>query len=98
MERVVAKELRISAVVAVPDDMFEQADLIAKVRPAIEALRESLPAGVVVSADLVNPRPREEGAAPKPRKRRNASDTALQAAQPAPEAVHGHHAPHAAAA
>ena len=55
------KELRISAVVEVPDDIFAGADKLASARPFVEAFREAVEAiGGEVNVDLVVPRPRAD--------------------------------------
>lgn len=54
-----SRELRISAVVIVPDDAFEQATLLSKLNPAKEqfatALTKAVGSPVVVEARIVNP-------------------------------------------
>ena len=68
------KELRISGRLVLPDALFEQAEIMAAVRPALDALRDAL-AGVhadaTVEASLVTPRVVSDDA-PKPRRERKA--------------------------
>lgn len=56
-----SKELRVSLVITVPDELFAQAIAVAKVYPLIQAFERSL-ADVVgeveLSSELVTPRPR----------------------------------------
>ncbi len=47
------KQLRINATLPLPDDTLEQAELMVKLRPAINALSEAL--GVPVEANVVRP-------------------------------------------
>lgn len=55
------KELRISAVVEVPDDIWQQADKLSDAKPVVGAFREAIEKmGGKVDVDLVVPRPRAE--------------------------------------
>lgn len=55
------KELRISAVVEVPDDIWEQADTRSTAKPIVEQFKASLAAiGGKVEAELVTPKPRAD--------------------------------------
>ena len=65
------KELRISGRLALPDALFEQAEVMAAVRPALDALRTALAAvhaDATVEATLVTPRAATDDA-PKPRRK-----------------------------
>lgn len=66
------RELRINAVLQVPDELFASAEVLAKVQPAIRSFEQALVAIdplSVVTADVVTPRAKAEGE-PKPRKKR----------------------------
>ena len=53
------KELRISAVVEVPDDIWQQADKLSDAKPVVGAFREAIEKmGGKVETELVVPRPR----------------------------------------
>ena len=55
------KEIRISATVTVPDDIWEQADKIAAMKPAYDAFAAAMSdLGGQVEYDLVTPKPRVE--------------------------------------
>jgi hypothetical protein len=65
-----AREFRISAVVKLPDDEMDEADVIVAIRPVYTALKEGLgkvaaPEGAEVTYAIVTPKPRnakgEEG-------------------------------------
>ncbi len=69
------KELRISGRLVLPDALFEQAEIMARVRPALDALRDALAevhADATVEASLVTPRAAADDA-PRPRRERKAS-------------------------
>lgn len=56
-----AKELRVSVTMAVPDELFAQASVLAKIKPGVEALQSALneahpDGGAIVSYELVTPR------------------------------------------
>lgn len=54
-----AKELRISAVVEVPDDIWGQTDKLAAAQPVVQAFTEAVEKlGGKVEAELVTPKPR----------------------------------------
>jgi hypothetical protein len=56
-----AKELRISATVEVPDAIWQQTDTLAAAKPVVEAFTEALEKmGGTVTVDLVTPKPRGE--------------------------------------
>ena len=53
------RELRVSAVLPIPDDIFEQADALHAARPILATLKEQVEAlGGNVSHELVTPKPR----------------------------------------
>lgn len=53
------RELRISATVEVPDDIWAQTDKLAAAKPVVEAFTESLEKlGGRVEVELVTPKPR----------------------------------------
>jgi hypothetical protein len=53
------KELRISAVVEVPDDIWAQTDKLSTAKPVVEAFTEAMTKmGGKVDVELVAPRPR----------------------------------------
>ena len=53
------KELRISAVIEIPDDIWRQTDALAAVKPAVEAFHAAVQAaGGRLDAELVTPKPR----------------------------------------
>lgn len=55
------KELRISAVVEVPDDIWSQADTLSAAKPIVEAFTEAVgKLGGKVEAELVTPKPRTD--------------------------------------
>jgi hypothetical protein len=55
------KELRISAVVEVPDDIWQQADKLSAAKPIVEAFAEAVEKlGGKVEFDLVTPKPRAD--------------------------------------
>ena len=60
------RELRISAIITVPDDAFEQAQLLGKIEPAkhtfAEALTKAVGFAVAVDARIVNPTVRKSKA------------------------------------
>jgi hypothetical protein len=57
----VPKELRISAVVEVPDDIWQQADTLSAAKPVVEAFTEAVQKmGGRVEAELVTPKPRAD--------------------------------------
>ena len=67
------RELRINAVVQVPDELFASAAVLAKVQPAIQTFRDALAEiepSSVVAADVVTPRAKAEDGQPKPRRKR----------------------------
>lgn len=57
------KELRVQVAMALPADMFRQAEIIAGLRGPLDALTKALP-GAVVTHAIVTPRPAKPGAAP----------------------------------
>ena len=59
------KELRVQVSLALPADMFKQAEVIAGLRGPLEALCKALP-GAVVSHSIVTPRPKMDAPAPEP--------------------------------
>ena len=71
-----SRELRISAAIPLPEDVFEQARKVADVEKAVTALQEAL--GVAVSTEVVKP-------VPGGRPRKAKEETAPPAA-----AVHAH--------
>lgn len=55
------KELRISAILEVPDDIWAQTDMLAGIKPAVEAFSDALKAaGGEIEVSLVTPKPRAE--------------------------------------
>lgn len=55
------KELRISAVIEIPDDIWRQTDALAAVKPAVESFAAAVQAaGGRVDAELVTPKPRAD--------------------------------------
>lgn len=54
------RELRITAVIALPEDAFDEADMLTKMRPVLETLRASMPDSGAVTHEIVTPRPRAE--------------------------------------
>lgn len=55
------KELRISAVVEVPDDIWTQADTLSAAKPIVEQFTTALALlGGKVEAELVTPKPRAD--------------------------------------
>ena len=55
------KELRISAVVEVPDDIWAQAELLSSAKPTVETFTAELAKiGGKVECDLVTPKPRAD--------------------------------------
>ena len=55
------RELRISAIVEVPDDIWAQADKLSAAKPVVEAFTESVEKlGGKVEAELVTPKPRAD--------------------------------------
>ena len=70
-----AKELRISGRLPLPDALFAQAEVMAEVAAAVGVLKDALTklhAGATVEAALVTPRVVSDDA-PKPRRERKAS-------------------------
>ena len=56
-----AKELRISAVIEVPDDIWAQADTLSAAKPIVETFTSALASiGGKVEAELVTPKPRAD--------------------------------------
>ena len=67
------RELRISAAVKVPDELFASAAVLARVQPFIEGFRDDLveiDPDAVVTAEVVTPRAKAEDGQPKPRRKR----------------------------
>lgn len=55
------RQLRISAVVEVPDDIWQQADTLSAAKPIVEAFTEAVQKlGGRVEAELVTPKPRAD--------------------------------------
>lgn len=55
------KELRISAIIEVPDDIWGQTDKLAGAKPVVEAFTKAVEElGGRVDAELVTPKPRGE--------------------------------------
>lgn len=55
------RELRIWAIVEVPDEIWAQTDKLADAKPVVQAFREAMELiGGVVTVDLVTPKPRGE--------------------------------------
>ena len=53
------KELRISATIEVPDEIWAQTDKLSDAKPVVGAFREAVEKlGGAVSVDLVTPKPR----------------------------------------
>lgn len=60
-----ARELRVSATVPLPDGVFEEADVLAKARPIVDRLKsEVAELGGAVEFEIVVPRPRTKAEEP----------------------------------
>ena len=57
------KELRISAVIHIPDEMFEHAEALLKARPVVDEFRAAVEKlGGTIAQELVTPRAKEPAA------------------------------------
>lgn len=52
------RELRISAVIRLPDDPFDEAEALVRHRPAIDEFKEAIGEAGEVEVEIVAPRPR----------------------------------------
>ena len=79
------RELRINATLPLPDDMLEQSEMIARLKPAFAAFSEAF--GTKVDASVVKVGARSAKAAPAP----VVVEDKIREPAPPPEAVHHQH-------